>query len=91
MTLISTDCLNKNLSKVKIIDASWHLKKDRNALEEYKKTHIENAVFIDLDKVSNQEKNLPHNHFLPKKEKWEEILSKLGISSISFIIIRSSS
>ena len=87
MTLISTDWLNKNLSKVKIIDASWHLKKDRNALEEYKKTHIENAVFIDLDKVSNQEKDLPHNHFLPEKEKWEEILSKLGISNSSKIII----
>ena len=37
MTLVSTEWLNKNLSKVKIIDASWHLKKDRNALAEYKK------------------------------------------------------
>ena len=57
MTLISTEWLNKNLSKVKIIDASWHLKKDRNALAEYKKIHIENAIFMDLDEVSNKEKN----------------------------------
>ena len=49
-------------------------KKDRNALIEYKKNHIENAVFMDLDEVSNKEKNLPHNHFLPKKEKWEKAL-----------------
>jgi len=87
MILVSTDWLNKNLSKVKIIDASWHLKKDRNGLIEYKKNHIENAIFIDLDKVSNHEKNLPHNHFLPKKENWEEILSKLGISNNSKIVI----
>ena len=87
MTLISTEWLNKNLSKVKIIDASWHLKKDRNALAEYKKIHIENAIFLDLDEVSNKEKNLPHNHFLPKKEKWEKILSELGISNNSTVVI----
>ena len=29
MSLVSTDWLNKNLNKVKIIDASWHLVKNR--------------------------------------------------------------
>ena len=87
MTLVSTDWLNKNLDKVKIIDATWHLNKDRNALEEYKKIHIENAVFMYLDDVSNQEQKLPHNHFLPKKEKWEKILSRLGISNNSKVVI----
>ena len=48
MTLVSTDWLNKNLNKVKIIDASWHLVKNRNAIEEYNKEHIENAIFFDL-------------------------------------------
>jgi len=87
MTLVSTDWLNKNLSKVKIIDASWHLKKNSNALTEYKKIHIENAIFMDLEEVSNQEQNLPHNHFLPKKEKWENILSQKGISNNSRVVI----
>jgi len=87
MTIVSTEWLNKNLSKVKIIDASWHLKSDRNALEEYKKIHIENAIFMDLEKVSNQEKNLPHNHFLPKKEKWEKSLSQVGITNNSKVVI----
>ena len=32
MTLVSTDWLNINLNKVKIIDASWHLVKNRNAI-----------------------------------------------------------
>ena len=87
MTLVSTEWLSKNLHKVKIIDASWHLKKDRNALNEYKKKHIENAIFLDLDKISNQDKNLPHNHFLPKKEKWEKNLSELGILNNSRVVI----
>ena len=87
MTLVSTEWLSKNLSKVKIIDASWHLKKDRNAVEEYKKKHIENAIFVDLDKVSNQSPSLSHNHFLPKKRQWEERLSQIGISNNSSVVI----
>ena len=87
MTLVSTEWLNKNLSKVKIIDASWHLKKDRDARAEYKKNHIENAIFFDLDQVSDQNKNLPHNHFLPEKKNWEKNLSEVGISNNSTIVI----
>ena len=87
MTIVSTEWLNKNLGKVKIIDASWHLRKDRNALDEYNKQHIENAIFMDLDEISNQDKKLPHNHFFPKKENWEKILSKLGISNNSTVVI----
>ena len=56
MTLVSTEWLNRNLDKVKIIDASWHLVKNRNAIEEYKSEHIKNAIFFDLDKNSNQKK-----------------------------------
>jgi thiosulfate/3-mercaptopyruvate sulfurtransferase len=87
MNLVSTKWLSKNLGKVKIIDSSWHLKKDRNALAEYKKQHIENAIFFDLDKVSNQSPILPHNHFLPKKEQWERQLSQTGISNNSTVVI----
>ena len=35
MTLVSTNWLNENLNNVKIIDASWHLVKNRNGFEEY--------------------------------------------------------
>ena len=48
MTLVSTNWLSENLSKVKIIDASWHLVKNRNAFEEYKKEHIKNTFFLRL-------------------------------------------
>ena len=87
MTLVSTEWLNDNLSKVKILDASWHLSTDRNGFKEYQKQHIENAIFFDLDKYSNQRKDLPHNHFLPEKKEWEATLSKSGISNNDRVII----
>jgi len=87
MTLVSTDWLNKNLNKVKIIDASWHLVKNRNAFHEYNKEHIENAIFFDLDKNSNQEKNLAHGHFLPLACNHEKTLSEMGILNTDRIII----
>ena len=87
MTLISTDWLNKNLNRVKIVDASWHLVKNRNAIEEYNKEHIENAIFFDLDKNSNQKKNLPHNHFLPSLIDHEKTISGMGILNTDRIII----
>ena len=58
MTLVSTDWLNDNLNKVKIIDASWHLVKNRNAIKEYEKEHIENTIFFDLDENSNKKKKI---------------------------------
>ena len=87
MTLVSTDWLNANLNKVKIIDASWHLDKNRNAIEEYNEYHIENAIFFDLDKNSNQKKDLPHGHFLPLISDHEKTISKMGISNTDRIII----
>ena len=87
MTLVSTDWLNENLNKVKIIDASWHLVKNRNAIEEYNKEHIENAIFFDLDKNSNQRKDLPHGHFLPSVSGHEKTISEMGIT-FSFLILK---
>ena len=40
MSLVSTDWLSKNLNNVKIVDASWHLVKNRNANEELSLIHI---------------------------------------------------
>ena len=91
MTLVSTDWLNKNLNKVKIIDASWHLVKNRNAVEEYNKEHLENAIFFDLDKNSNQRKDLPHGHFLPSERDHEKAVSKMGILNTDRIVIYCSS
>jgi len=87
MTLVSTDWLNENLNRVKIIDASWHLAKNRNAIEEYNKEHIENTIFFDLDKNSDERKDLPHGHFLPALSSFEKSVSEMGILNTDRIII----
>jgi thiosulfate/3-mercaptopyruvate sulfurtransferase len=84
--LVTTDWLNKNIEKVKILDASWHLPNaNRNSFEEYKADHITNSIFFDIDKNSNQKTNLPHMR--PSKEDWEIIISGLGISNSDHIIV----
>ena len=87
MSLVSTSWLSENLNKVKIIDASWHLVKNRKAIEEYNKEHIENAIFFDLDKNSSQRKDLPHGHFLPSLNDHEKAISEMGILNTDRIII----
>ena len=86
MSLVSTEWLNNNHSGVKIIDSSWHMpNSNRNAYEEYKKEHIKNAIFFDIDKFSNKKTELPH--MLPDEEEWEKIVSNLGITNKDRIIV----
>ena len=55
MSLVETDWLEKNINNVKIIDCSWHMPQTkRNGFEEYKKNHIPNAIFFDLDNNSQE-------------------------------------
>ena len=84
--LVSTDWLEKNIDKVKILDSSWHLpNSNRNAEEEYKANHIKNSIFFDIDKYSNQNSSLPH--MLPSKNDWENIVSSLGIKNSDQIVV----
>ena len=53
--LVTTDWLEKNLSKVRVIDATWHMANlKRESYKEYLETHISGSVFFDLDKNSNE-------------------------------------
>jgi len=90
MSLVNTNWLEKNLTKVKIIDCSWHMPQaNRNGLEEYNKEHIPNAVFFDLDDNSKKNTDLPH--MLTDKNSWEKIVSNMGIKNEDEIIIYDSS
>ena len=47
--LVTTEWLEKNINKVKILDATWCLPNSgRNAEEEFKKNHINNSIFLSL-------------------------------------------
>ena len=86
MPLINTDWLEKNLDNVKIIDCSWHMPQTkRNGFEEYKKQHINGAIFFDLDKNSQQNTDLPH--MLTDKDSWKNIVSNMGIKNDDEIVV----
>ena len=86
MSLVETDWLYKNINSVKIIDCSWHMPQTkRSGLNEYKKNHIPNAIFFDLDNNSRRDTDLPH--MLVSKMDWEEIVSKMGIGNKDKIVI----
>jgi len=86
MSLVDTNWLESNLSKVKIIDCSWHMPQaKRNGFEEYNKEHIPNAIFFDLDKNSKINTDLPH--MLTDIKSWEKILSNMGIENKDEIVI----
>ena len=86
MSLVSTEWLESNLNNVRIIDASWHMpNSQRDAYAEYLKAHIENAVFFDLDKSSNEKSPFPH--MLPNEEEWGKIVSDLGIKNSDHVVI----
>ena len=86
MSLIETVELQAKLEKVKIIDCSWHMPQTkRKGYDEYKKFHIPNAIFFDLDKNSQKETDLPH--MLVGLKEWEEIVSNMGISNDDQIVI----
>ena len=86
MSIVSTDWLNNNLDKVKIVDSTWHMPNlNRDPLKEYQAQHIKNAIFFDIDKFSNKKTELPH--MLPDEKEWEEIVSNLGITNEDRIIV----
>jgi thiosulfate/3-mercaptopyruvate sulfurtransferase len=85
MTLVSTHWLDENLSKVKIIDCSWHMPSTgRDGYKEYLKGHIPGALFFDLDKNSEPNTDLPH--MLPKSSYFQEVISNFGIINEDKII-----
>ena len=86
MSLIDTEWLKKNIDKVKIIDSSWHLPQtNRDGYSEYKKGHIKNSIFFDIDKYSKKNIELPH--MLVDKNDWGTIVSNMGISNNDQIVI----
>lgn len=76
----------QNEPTTKIVDASWHLPgANRNAWAEYEKGHIEGAVFVDIDDVSDRNSKLPHT--LPPADYFAKKMGELGISATDQIIV----
>ena len=86
MSLVDTEWLTKEIDRVKIIDSSWHLPQtNRDGYSEYKKEHIQNSIFFDIDKYSKKNTELPH--MLVDKNDWETIVSNMGIKNNDEIVV----
>jgi len=87
-SLIEIDWLKKNLNnpEIKIIDGTWHMPGSGiNGFDIFKEKHIPNAIFIDLDEVSDINSDLPH--MMPDENYFSKKISSLGISNNDHLII----
>ena len=80
---------NKKWKKnIVILDASWYLPNaKREPMKEYKNNHLPDALYFDIDQVSDTPSNLPHT--IPTKKQFEFNMEKLGINNDSHVIIYS--
>ena len=86
MNLVTTEWLEKNLSKVKIFDASWHMPSTkRNAIKEYENKHISGAMFWDVDKHSDNDS--PYPHMMSNSDYWTRMLWSFGIQNNDHIVV----
>ncbi|XP_008807181.2 thiosulfate/3-mercaptopyruvate sulfurtransferase 1, mitochondrial-like isoform X2 [Phoenix dactylifera] len=86
--VVSAEWLHANLGDpdVKVLDASWYMPHEqRNPLQEYQVAHIPNALFFDIDGISDQTSDLPH--MLPTEEAFTAAVSALGIHNKDSIIV----
>ena len=71
-----------------ILDASWYLPNaKREPNKEFKNAHLPDALYFDIDQVSDTSSNLPHT--IPTKKQFEFNMQKLGINNDSHVIIYS--
>ena len=86
--LVETDWLKENLNnpEMKIIDGSWYMPgSGLNAIEIFKKQHIPNSIFVDLEEISDQNSDLPH--MIPTEKDFSDKVSSYGIKNHDQLII----
>ena len=86
--IVSTDWLEKHLEApdIRIIDSSWYFPQEkRNAEQEFLECHIPGASFFDIDKIKDNDSDLPH--MLPPSELFNSTIRKLGIGDGHKVVI----
>lgn len=86
--LVETDWLNDRLSdpQVIIFDATWYLPGTQtDARQQYLEEHIPNALFFDIDDISDLTSALPH--MLPNPIKFSTRMRRLGVGDGMQIVI----
>lgn len=86
--LVSTDWLVERLRDphVIVVDGSYFLPiQKRDALAEYRESHIAGAVFFDIEAVSDHSTELPH--MLPGPKQFGEAAGNLGIGDGDTVVV----
>jgi len=86
--IVSTDWLEEHLEApdIRIIDSSWYFPHEkRNAEQEFMETHIPGACFFDIDKIKDDQTDLPH--MLPPSEMFNSTMRKLGVGDGHKVVI----
>ena len=86
--IVSTDWLEQHLEApdVRIIDSSWYFPQEkRNAEQEFLECHIPGASFFDIDKIKDNDIDLPH--MLPPSAMFNSTVRKLGIGDGHKVVI----
>jgi thiosulfate/3-mercaptopyruvate sulfurtransferase len=84
--IVSAEWLTQNLTKVRVVDASWYMPADkRDAKAEFEAAHIPGAVFYDIDALSDRGTSLPH--MLPLPEQFARDAGALGIGDNDMVVV----
>ena len=86
--IVSTDWLEQHLEApdIRIIDSSWYFPQEkRNAEQEFLECHIPGASFFDIDKIKDNDIDLPH--MLPPSAMFNSTVRKLGIGDGHKVVI----
>lgn len=73
-------------SRIIPVSAEWYLPNDpRNGYAEFKKAHIPNARFFDLDAIKDHDS--PYPHMVPTSETFTKAMSEMGIRRNDTIVV----
>jgi len=85
--IVSAEWLKDNLSKVRVVDASWYMPDDkRDTRKEFEESgHIPGAVFFGIDAIADHGTSLPH--MLPAADIFSREMSAMGIGDDDMVVV----
>jgi thiosulfate/3-mercaptopyruvate sulfurtransferase len=87
-SLVSTEWLAEHLGEpdLVVVDSSWHMPASgRSGREEYLKSHIPGACFLDIDAVSDRSNPAPH--MLPSAQDFAAAMERLGVGRGDRVVV----
>lgn len=87
-SLVSTDWLAEHLGEpdLVVVDSSWHMPASgRSGRDEYLKSHVPGARFLDIDEVAD--KSNPAPHMMPSAADFSAAMEKLGVDRNDRIVV----